>query len=112
MVTPATNCPNVVAKVGGLQMEVSGYGWHTQPSPPTSQELVDATRPHYAYILEHFGVDRCMFASNFPVDKVSCSYTMLGNAFKRLASGCSADEKAKLFHDTAVRIYRLDRSKS
>jgi L-fuconolactonase len=53
-----------------------------------------------------------MFESNFPVDKVSRSYTKVWNAFKRLTSGCSADEKAKLFHDTAARTYRLDRSKS
>jgi len=104
MGTPRTNCPNVVAKVGGLQMEVNGYGWHTKPRPPTSQELVDATRPYSEYILEQFGVDRCMFASNFPVDKVSSSHTVLWNAFKRLGSGCPADEKAKLFHDTAARI--------
>ena len=49
-----------------------------------------------------------MFESNFPVDVVSCSYNVLWNAFKRLASGYSAAEKAALFHDTATRIYRLD----
>jgi predicted TIM-barrel fold metal-dependent hydrolase len=101
-------CHNVVAKLGGINMEVNGFGWDTQPRPPTSQELVDATRRYYEYTLEHFGVDRCMFESNFPVDKGSCSYTVLWNAFKRLTSGYSADEKAKLFHDTATRVYRLD----
>jgi predicted TIM-barrel fold metal-dependent hydrolase len=100
-------CPNVVAKVGGLQMEVNGYDWHTRPRPPTSQELADATRRYYEYIIEQFGAERCMFESNFPVDKVSCSYVVLWNAFKRLTAGTSADEKAKLFHDTAARIYRL-----
>jgi L-fuconolactonase len=103
-------CPNVVAKVGGLQMEVNGYGWHLKPRPPSSQELADATRRYYEYLIEQFGVERCMFESNFPVDKVSCSYTVLWNVFKRLASGYSADEKAKLFHDTAARVYRLGRS--
>ena len=93
-------CPNVVAKLGGINMEVNGFGWHTKPRPPTSQELVDATRHYYEYTLEHFGVERCMFESNFPVDKESCSYTVLWNAFKRLTAGYSADEKAKLFHDT------------
>ena len=48
-----------------------------------------------------------MFESNFPVDKASCSYTVLWNSFKRLTSGCPADDKAKLFHDTAARVYRL-----
>jgi predicted TIM-barrel fold metal-dependent hydrolase len=102
-------CPNVVAKLGGINMEVNGFGWHTQPRPPTSQQLLDATRRYYEYTLEQFGVERCMFESNFPVDKASCSYTVLWNAFKRLTSGCSADEKGKLFHDTAARVYRLAR---
>ena len=53
-----------------------------------------------------------MFESNFAVDKESCSYAVLCKTVKRLTSGCSADEKAKLFHDTAARIYRLHRSKS
>ncbi len=105
-------CDNVVAKLGGINMEVNGFGWHTKSRPPTSQELMDATRHYYDYTLERFGVDRCMFESNFPVDKASCSYTVLWNAFKRLTSGYSADEKAKLFHDTAARIYRLDRPES
>jgi predicted TIM-barrel fold metal-dependent hydrolase len=48
-----------------------------------------------------------MFESNFPVDAVSVSYTVLWNSFKRLARGYSAAEKAKLFHDTAARVYRL-----
>ena len=100
-------CPNVVAKLGGINMEVNGFGWHEKPRPPTSQELVDATRHYYDYTLEKFGAARCMFESNFPVDKASCSYTVLWNAFKRLTSGCSADEKTKLFHDTAARVYRL-----
>ena len=69
--------------------------------------LVEATRPYYDHCIEHFGADRCLFESNFPVDKVSCSYTVLWNAFKRIAEGFSADEKAKLFHDTAARVYRL-----
>jgi predicted TIM-barrel fold metal-dependent hydrolase len=101
-------CENVVAKLGGINMEVNGFGWHEKPRPPTSQELVEATRRYYDYTLETFGADRCMFESNFPVDKASCSYTVLWNAFKRLTSGCSAAEKAKLFHDTAARVYSID----
>ena len=100
-------CPNVVAKLGGINMDVNGFGWHEQPRPPTSQELLDATRRYYDYTIEKFGVDRCMFESNFPVDKASCSYTVLWNSFKRLTAGFSADEKAKLYHDTAARVYRL-----
>jgi L-fuconolactonase len=100
-------CPNVVAKLGGINMEVNGFGWHERPRPPSSQELADATRPYYEYTIERFGTDRCMFESNFPVDAVSCSYAVLWNSFKRLAAGYSAAEKAQLFHDTAARVYRL-----
>jgi predicted TIM-barrel fold metal-dependent hydrolase len=107
-ISELATCHNVVAKVGGLQMEVNGYGWHLKRRPPTSQELVDATRLYYEYLIERFGVERCMFESNFPVDKVSCSYTVLWNAFKRLSAGASAHEKAQLFHNTAARVYRLD----
>jgi predicted TIM-barrel fold metal-dependent hydrolase len=107
-ISELATCDNVVAKLGGINMEVNGFAWHDQPRPPTSQELVDATRHYYDYTLEQFGARRCMFESNFPVDKASCSYTVLWNAFKRLTAGCSADEKASLFYDTAARVYRLD----
>jgi predicted TIM-barrel fold metal-dependent hydrolase len=100
-------CPNVVVKLGGLAMDYCGFGWHERPKPPTSEELCDATRRYYETVIEQFGPDRCMFESNFPVDKVSCSYGVLWNSFKRITSGCSAVEKAKLYHDTAARVYRL-----
>ena len=63
--------------------------------------------PYYRWCIEQFGVDRCMFESNFPVDKRYSSYTVLWNAFKRIAQDFSAEDKAALFHDTAVRVYRL-----
>jgi predicted TIM-barrel fold metal-dependent hydrolase len=100
-------CDNVVAKLGGINMEVNGFGWHTRPRPPGSQELMEATRRYYEYTLEQFGVERCMFESNFPVDKVTCSYTELWKSFKRLTASYSVAEKASLFHDTAARVYRL-----
>lgn len=100
-------CPNIVVKLGGINMEYSGFGWHERPKPSTSEELCAATRRYYETAIAHFGPDRCMFESNFPVDKVSCSYHVLWNAFKRMTAGCSADERAKLFHDTAARVYRL-----
>jgi len=71
-------------------------------------ELLNVTRHYYEYTIEKFGVDRCMFESNFPVDKVSCSYMVCWNSFKRLTANYSADEKAKLYHDTAARVYKLD----
>ncbi|GIT02562.1 MAG: hypothetical protein CM1200mP27_11870 [Chloroflexota bacterium] len=78
-------CPNVVVKVGGLVMPVCGFDWHERPMPTTSRELAQSTAPYYLYCIEQFGPDRCMFESNFPVDKIACSYTVLWNAFKRLA---------------------------
>ena len=106
-ITELAKCPNVVAKLGGINMVVNGFGWHEKTRPPTSQELCDATRHYYEFTIEQFGADRCMFESNFPVDKQSCSYTVLWNSFKRLTAGCTATEKSTLFHDTATRVYRL-----
>ena len=100
---------NVVAKVGGIQMVVNGYGWHERDRPPTSDQLLAANRQWYDYIIEQFGPNRCMFESNFPVDKLSCSYTVLWNQFKKLTTGFSSDERAAMFHDTAMRVYRLPR---
>ena len=106
-ITELATCPNVVVKLGGINMEMNGFGWHERPKPPSSQELAAATRQYYELTIEKFGADRCMFESNFPVDKASCSYTVLWNSFKRLTAGYPATEKAKLFHDTAARVYRL-----
>ncbi len=100
-------CPNVMAKLGGLNMEVNGYHWHDKPKPPTSAELAAATRRYFDYTIERFGPNRCMFESNFPVDKLSASYTVVWNSFKILAKGFSADEKASLFRGTAERVYRI-----
>jgi len=102
-------CPNVVAKLGGINMPVNGFGWHKREPLPSSKQLAEATARYYHHTIERFGPERCMFESNFPVDKVSCSYLVLWNSFKRLAAGFSASEKAALFHDTAVRAYRLER---
>ena len=101
-------CPNVIVKLGGLLMPINGWGWHKREQPPTSEELAAATAPYHLFCIEQFGVQRCMFESNFPVDKASCSYTILWNSFKRIADPCSATEKTALFHDTAVRVYKLN----
>ena len=102
-----STCPNVVVKVGGLGMPVCGFGWDERTLPPDSTELAEATAPYYLWCIEKFGVNRCMFESNFPVDKASYSYTVMWNAFKRITEDFSPTEKAALFHDTAVRVYRL-----
>ena len=100
-------CPNVVVKVGGLGNPISGFDWHQRPFPPGSREIAASGAPYYLYCIEKFGADRCMFESNFPVDKQSCSYTVCWNAFKRLAQDFSPTEQADLFHNTAARAYRL-----
>jgi predicted TIM-barrel fold metal-dependent hydrolase len=99
--------PNVFVKVGGLGMRINGFNFHKRERPPSSEELAAAWRPYVETCLEAFGATRCMFESNFPVDKISGSYATYWNAFKRLAANASADEKAELFRDTARRFYRL-----
>jgi predicted TIM-barrel fold metal-dependent hydrolase len=100
-------CPNVVAKLGGINMPVNGFGWHHRPNPPTSDEVVAATRDYYLHTIDKFGPRRCMFESNFPVDRVSCSYAVLWNAFKKIAAGFTPEDKAQLFSRTAAEVYRL-----
>ena len=100
-------CPNVTLKLGGQAMTIRGFTWHEAPLPPSSGELAAAWRPTIETCIETFGASRCMFESNFPVDKGMCSYPVVWNAFKRLAAGCSQEERAALFHGTATRFYRL-----
>ncbi|MBQ73819.1 MAG: amidohydrolase [Gammaproteobacteria bacterium] len=104
------DCANVHFKLGGINMKINGFGWHRRDYPPTSDELADRTGRYYDFCIESFGADRCMFESNFPVDKESCSYGVLWNAFKKLAASRSDEEKAALFHDTAARVYGIERS--
>jgi predicted TIM-barrel fold metal-dependent hydrolase len=99
--------PNLFLKLGGLAMNVNGFGYHHQVLPPSSGEMAAAWRPYVETAIEAFGVDRCMFESNFPVDKGMCGYAALWNAFKRIAAACTPAEKAALFHDSAARFYRL-----
>jgi predicted TIM-barrel fold metal-dependent hydrolase len=100
-------CPNVVVKLGGLGMRLFGFDVHRGELPPSSQQLADAWRPYVETCIEAFGPSRAMFESNFPVDKGSCSYQALWNAFKRIAAGASAGDKQALFNGTATRVYRL-----
>jgi len=100
-------CPNVHVKLGGLGMRLFGFDVHTHDLPPSSEELAAAWRPYIECCITAFGANRAMFESNFPVDKGSGSYPVFWNAFKRIAAGASADEKAALFAGTASRFYRL-----
>lgn len=100
-------CPNVSVKLGGLGMPLTGLGFHEQAEPPSSERLADASRPYFETCIDVFGAERCMFESNFPVDKESFSYAVYWNACKRLTQGASATEKAALFSGSAARFYRI-----
>jgi L-fuconolactonase len=101
-------CPNITLKLGGMGMPRMGFNWHTRVVPIGSEELAADMSPWMHYCIEQFGPDRCMFESNFPPDKVSFSYNVMYNAFKRLSRAYSPSERAAMFHDTAVKVYRID----
>jgi L-fuconolactonase len=98
---------NVTVKVGGLAMVFPGFASFMSDPPTPSAQLAEEWRPYVETCIAAFGAERCMFESNFPVDALSCSYRTLWNAFKHVAEGYSADEKAALFSGTASRVYRL-----
>ncbi|MFV0295268.1 MAG: amidohydrolase family protein [Hyphomicrobiaceae bacterium] len=101
--------PNVYVKLGGLGMRINGYGFEDAKDPPTSDMLAAAWKPYIETCIEAFGADRCMYESNFPVDKGSYSYPIFWNACKKLSKGASADEKRMLFAGTAQKFYRLQK---
>jgi L-fuconolactonase len=100
--------PNVVVKVGGLGLPFWGFGFHERTDPIGHEELAAAWRPFVETTIELFGAARCMVESNFPPDGRSAGFVPLLNALKHIVRDCSAPEKAALFHDTAVRTYRLE----
>jgi predicted TIM-barrel fold metal-dependent hydrolase len=106
-VAEIAECPNVIAKLGGLAMPDNGFGWMGRELPPTSDEFVEAQSRYYLHMIECFTPARCMFESNFPVDKFSISYPVLWNGLKKLVSDFSEDEKDAMFSGTASRVYRL-----
>jgi predicted TIM-barrel fold metal-dependent hydrolase len=101
-------CPNVIMKLGGMMMRLAAFDYGAAFAPPSSAQLADHWRPYIEPCIERFGANRCMFESNFPVDKMGIGYAALWNALKRIAVGASAAEKLALFSGTARRAYRLD----
>jgi L-fuconolactonase len=101
------HCNNIYIKLGGLGGSDAGFGWSNKAIPPGSAELASQIAPYYLYCIEKFGVKRCMFESNFPVDKESYSYLVLWNAFKRITKAFSYAERFALFYDTAAQVYHL-----
>ena len=100
-------CPNVSVKLGGLGTTMTGFAFHDEPEPPSSERLAAAWRPYVETCIEAFGADRCMFESDFPVDKAEYSYAVFWNACKRLTQGASVTEKQAVFSGSAARFYRL-----
>lgn len=100
-------CPNMHVKLGGLPMPFCGFRSRMEGPDESSETLAGWWRPYIEACIEAFGATRCMFESNFTVDRFGATYPALWNAFKRITSGCSLDEKAALFSGTATRVYRL-----
>ena len=100
----------VVVKVGGIGMSIYGVGLNRFPEAPTSEQVAELWSEDIRHCVDTFGPERCMFESNFPVDRQGCSYTVLFNAFQRVAeeAGWSNVERAELFSGTARRFYRLN----
>ena len=101
-------CDNVAMKLGGMMMRLAAYDYGARPVPPSSAELADYWRPYLETCIERFGANRCLFESNFPVEKMGIGYGALWNAFKRVTVQASASEKRALFSETARRVYRLE----
>jgi len=101
-------CENVTVKLGGLAMAFCAMPEEGPAAGCDSQTLADLWRPYVETCIEAFGAERAMFESNYPVDRWGASYPVLWNAFKRLASGASEDEKRALFAGTAARVYGLE----
>ena len=99
--------PNVVCKLGGMGMVITGFDFAARPAKTSSTELAGAWKPIFDHCIEHFGAERCIAQSNFPPDRQTCSYRTLWNAFKRALAPYSAADRAAIFHGTARRIYGL-----
>ncbi len=100
-------CENVFVKLGGMAMPDNGFGWHKAAQPPGSDEFVAAQKKYYLHMIDCFGPERCMFESNFPVDRLSINYHVLWNGFKKLTMDFTEDEKHSMFFATAEKVYAL-----
>ncbi len=101
-----TPLDNVYIKLGGIGMNVLGYDWDCQ-SGDSHTDIAGASGEHILHCIERFGPERCMFESNFPVDREAFSYRAIWNAFKYLVRDFTRDEKSWLFYRTAEHAYRL-----
>ncbi|WP_240655652.1 amidohydrolase family protein [Paraburkholderia phosphatilytica] len=106
---PVASCPNVSVKIGGLGMLYAGWNFHLRDTPPSSEDLAKHWSPYVETCIDLFGPERCMFESNFPVDKQTCGYGVLWNAFKRITESFSPAEKLALYSGTAAQVYSLEK---
>jgi L-fuconolactonase len=100
-----SQCPNVMVKLGGIGMPIFGVDYPTNPA--TSSEIAEFWGPYIRLVIDMFGPDRCMFESNFPVDRQSFGYQTCWNAFVRMTDGFGSRERHDLFRGTAARVYKL-----
>ncbi|MCY4358147.1 MAG: amidohydrolase family protein [Gammaproteobacteria bacterium] len=100
-------CSNVYAKLGGLAMPDNGFGWDQACRPPNSDEFVRRQKQFYLHMIDCFGPERCMFESNFPVDRLSINYPALWNGFKKMTADFTEEEKHALFYGTAQKVYSV-----
>jgi predicted TIM-barrel fold metal-dependent hydrolase len=87
-------CRNVSVKISGFAM--FDHAW-----------TVESLRPYVLETIDTFGVERAMFASNFPVDRLFGSYTDVWQAYAAIVDGASDTEKDALFRRNAERFYRI-----
>ena len=106
-ITDLAGCPNVVCKIGGLLLVANGHGFESYDAAPTSAAVAAYIKPFVDHVVDAFGFRRCLFESNFPVDRGAVGYTVLVNAYKRVLAGLSEAEQAAVFAGNARRVYRL-----
>jgi predicted TIM-barrel fold metal-dependent hydrolase len=104
------SCPNTVIKLGGMGMDswFFGAGWSSRQCPPGSDDVVDYWGEDIRWCIDALGPSRCMFESNYPVDRATLDYTVIWNAFQKIAADYSAREQDDLFAGTAARVYQID----
>ena len=89
-------CPNVAVKISGI-------------GQPGRRWTAEANRDIVLTVIETFGIERCMFASNFPVDSLCATFAEIFDGFRAIVADLSADEQRALFHDNALTLYAIDR---
>ena len=106
--TRLSKLPNVRLKVSGLPMHLAfGHVFAYKKTPPTSAQLAEAWKPYLLKCIELFGANRCMFASNFPVDKLCGSFTLIFNAYKLATKDLTEEQKHYVFYQTAAETYHM-----